>query len=116
MLGLIRACEKFDWSKGFRFYTYATLWIRQAIHGGSGNSGRTIGLPVHVAHRSRKVGRVERELSVRLGLEPTLEELAEETGLEIEQVEEVRHQRAALVSLDQQIGDDGDTALGDLLA
>jgi RNA polymerase primary sigma factor len=115
MLGLIRAVEKFDWRKGFKFSTYGTLWIRQAIQRGLQNSGRTIRVPVHVAQRQVKVRKVESELALKLGREPTDEEVAAVADLPIEQVTEVRELAAAITSLDQPVGDDGETALGDLL-
>jgi RNA polymerase primary sigma factor len=115
MLGLIRAVEKFDWRKGFKFSTYGTLWIRQAIQRGLQNSGRTIRVPVHVAQRQVKVRKVEGELALKLGREPTDEEVAAVADLPVEQVTEVRELAAAITSLDQPVGDDGETALGDLL-
>jgi RNA polymerase primary sigma factor len=115
MLGLIRAVEKFDWRRGFKFSTYGTLWIRQAIQRGLQNSGRTIRIPVHVAQRQVKVRRVESELNAKLGREPTDEEIAEVAELPIEQVTEVRELARSLASLDQAVSDDGEVALGDVL-
>ncbi len=115
MLGLIRAVEKFDWRRGFKFSTYGTLWIRQAIQRGLQNSGRTIRLPVHVAQREVKVRKVESELSVTLGREPTDEEIATLAELPVEQVSEIRGLARNLASLDQLVSDDGELVLGDLL-
>ncbi len=115
MLGLIRAVEKFDWRRGFKFSTYGTLWIRQAIQRGLQNSGRTIRLPVHVAQRQVKVRKAESELSAKLQREPTDEEIAVVTELPVEQVFEIRELSRNLSSLDQPVSDDGETAFGDLL-
>jgi RNA polymerase primary sigma factor len=115
MLGLIRAVEKFDWRKGFKFSTYGTLWIRQAIQRGLQNSGRTIRVPVHVAQRQVKVRRIEGELNLKLGREPTDEEIAAVAEIEVDEVAELRELGRGLASLDQPIGDDGESSLGDLL-
>ena len=115
MLGLIRAVEKFDWRRGFKFSTYGTLWIRQAIQRGLQNSGRTIRVPVHVAQRQVKVRRIESELSIALGREPTDEEIAVVAELPVDQVSEVRELDRNLASLDQSVSDDGELTLGDLL-
>jgi RNA polymerase primary sigma factor len=116
MLGLIRAVEKFDWRKGFKFSTYGTLWIRQAIQRGLQNHGRTIRVPVHVAQRQVKVRKIESELNTRLGREPTDEEIAYAAELTPDEVAELRELSRGLASLDQPVGEDGETALGDLLA
>ena len=116
MLGLIRAVEKFDWRRGFKFSTYGTLWIRQALQRGLQNHGRTIRLPVHVAQRQTKVRKVESDLSTKLGREPTDEEIAAEAKIDVEEVAELRELTRGLTSLDQPVGEDGETAFGDLLA
>ena len=116
MLGLIRAVEKFDWRRGFKFSTYGTLWIRQAIQRGLQNHGRTIRVPVHVAQRQVKVRKVESELSTKLGREPTDEEIAEVAKLTVDEVIELRELSRGLASLDQPVSEDGETELGDLLA
>jgi len=115
MLGLIRASEKFDWRRGFKFSTYATLWIRQAVQRGLQNSSRTIRLPVHIGQRERKISRLTRELSARLGRDPTVEEVAEAVELPVDEVVEIRDAARPLASLDQPVGEDGDTSMGDLL-
>jgi len=116
MFGLIRASEKFDWRKGFKFSTYATLWIRQAIQRGLQNTARSIRLPVNIDQRERKIARVGRELAARLERDPTDVEVAEAADLPLDQVAEIRELARTTASLDQPVTDDGDTPLGDLLS
>ena len=115
VLGLIRAAEKFDWRKGYKFSTYATFWIRQAIQRGLANQGRTIRIPVHIGQRERKIARVERELALQLGRPPTDAEVATAADLSLREVEETREVTRTVTSLDRPVGQESDTGLGDLL-
>jgi RNA polymerase primary sigma factor len=115
VLGLIRASEKFDWRRGYKFSTYATFWIRQAIQRGLGNQSRTIRLPIHIGQRERKIAVFERQFLTREGRPPTDEEIAAGSDLTVAEIEEVRAVTRTITSLERQVGEEGQTEFGDLL-
>jgi RNA polymerase primary sigma factor len=115
IFGLIRAAEKFDWRRGFKFSTYATYWIRQAIQRGMENKERTIRIPTNVLQRERRVQRAEKELAAELGRPPTDAEVARRAELAVGDVEALRDMSRTVTSLDRPVGEGGETAFGDLL-
>jgi RNA polymerase primary sigma factor len=115
IFGLIRATEKFDWRRGYKFSTYATYWIRQAVQRGIENKARTIRVPTNIAQRERKIERSRRALAGKLGRDPTLEEIAAAAELPLDQVVAMSDLTRTVTSLDRPVGTEGETALGELL-
>jgi RNA polymerase primary sigma factor len=115
-LGLVRAAEKFDYRRGFKFSTYATLWIRQAIARALADTARTIRIPVHIVEKLRKIGRAERKLVTELGREPTPEEISEVTGIDPAEVDLIKRSAQAPVSLEKPVGDEEESEFGQFIA